>query len=147
MATLSEQAVALIRRSQLRLTKQRQSLIDILASSPERYLEVTYVDQLMRQQYPGVSHNTIYRNLEEFQTAGIVEITQRSHGKAVKLSCDQEAHEHHHHFICQECGRVTEIHMKPFDLEFYQAQLPGAEITGHEFELYGRCADCVKKHE
>ncbi len=27
-------------------------------------------------------------------------------------------------------------------LSFFSEQLPGAEITGHHFELYGLCADC-----
>lgn len=142
MQDLASQAQATIKNHQLRLTKQRRSLIDLLVAQPDHYLDITMVDSQMRERYPGISHNTIYRNLEEFKEIGLVEITQRRNCKAVKFSCIDAHHQHHHHFICQRCGRVQEIVMPEMDQSFYQKQLPGAEITGHSFELYGICDRC-----
>ena len=93
----------------------------------------------MRQAFPGASHNTVYRNLEEFQEIGLVELSSQSGGMVVKYRCDES---HHHHFICQRCGRVQEIQLPTIDWDFLTQQLPGAEITGHSFELYGLCAQC-----
>ena len=145
MDKLITQAETSIKNHQLRLNKQRRSRIDLLVHQPDHYLDITMVDRLMRDMYPGISHNTIYRNLEEFEEIGLVEITQRSNCKAVKFSCEDGAHQHHHHFICQKCGRVQEIQMPKWPTNFYEQQLPGVQITGHSFELYGLCAQCAKE--
>lgn len=131
----------------LRWTKQRAALVNILMQAGERYMTVSTVDVLMRRRFKGVSHDTIYRNLKEFKQLDLVEFTHGAHGLAVKLTCDPTAG-HHHHFICQHCGRVQEIKMPEGQLDYYAAQLPGAKITGHTFQLYGLCAQCVAKlHE
>ncbi len=39
-------------------------------------MELTELDQLMRQEYPKMSYNTIYRNIKEFSEIGIVEENQ-----------------------------------------------------------------------
>lgn len=139
--TSKEIAVKILKANNYKLTKQRQSLLNILANHEDRYMELTELDQLMRQEYPKMSYNTIYRNIKEFSEIGIVEENQNENdGKTeVKLDCN-ERHTHHHHFICNNCGKVRELQMCP--LSFFSGQLPGAEITGHHFELYGLCADC-----
>lgn len=139
-----EIAVKVLKANGYKLTKQRQSLIDILFEFEDRYIELTKLDQLMREKYPKMSHNTIYRNVKEFATIGIVEESQSEvDGKTeVKLDCNEQ-HTHHHHFICNNCGKVRELEMCPLD--FFEEQLPGAEITGHHFELYGLCAQCKKE--
>ncbi|KRL95027.1 Fur family transcriptional regulator [Limosilactobacillus equigenerosi] len=140
-----KQALATVRQHGIRVTKQRQSLLELLAATPDRYLNITELDDQMRAIYPGVSHNTIYRNLTEFNELGIVEITQRRQGKAVKLKCDDPIHGHHHHFICQRCGRVQEIRLPEIDPADFQDQLPGAQLLGHAYELYGLCATCAQQ--
>lgn len=139
--TSKEIAVKILKANNYKLTKQRQSLLNILANHEDRYMELTELDQLMRQEYPKMSYNTIYRNIKEFSEIGIVEENQNENdGKTeVKLDCN-ERHTHHHHFICNNCGKVRELQMCP--LSFFSEQLPGAEIRGHHFELYGLCADC-----
>lgn len=139
--TSKEIAVKILKANNYKLTKQRRSLLNILANHEDRYMELTELDQLMRQEYPKMSYNTIYRNIKEFSEIGIVEENQNENdGKTeVKLDCN-ERHTHHHHFICNNCGKVRELQMCP--LSFFSEQLPGAEITGHHFELYGLCADC-----
>ncbi|WP_251545629.1 Fur family transcriptional regulator [Limosilactobacillus caecicola] len=142
MDDIDLRAKRLLKAAGLRWTKQRQSLLHILNSSLDRYLDITEIDHQMRQQYPKMSHNTIYRNLKEFKDLKLVEMRPGENGLMVKLECDQH---HHHHFICQNCGRVQEITMPHFDYAEYQQQLPGAKITGHSFELYGYCAQCQRK--
>ncbi|WP_295731286.1 Fur family transcriptional regulator [uncultured Limosilactobacillus sp.] len=131
-----------IKQRGLRWTKQRESLVRILEASLDRYVDITEVDRRMRKQYPNISHDTIYRNLQEFKELKLVETKPGTNGLMVKLECDPH---HHHHFICQNCGKVQEIKMVNFDYADYQKQLPGAKITGHSFELYGYCAECQRR--
>lgn len=136
------QALTTLQKHHLRVTKQRKTLIDYLVAFPDHYVSVTEVDKFMRKAYPGASHTTVYRNLEEFEKIGLVELHSQAGGMMVKYRCDQV---HHHHFICQNCGRVQEIQFPAVDWDFLARQLPGAKITGHSFELYGLCAQCQQK--
>ena len=142
MTEITARAKSILQSNGLRWTKQRQSLIQILSSALDHYVDITEVDHQMRREYPGISHNTIYRNLQEFKKLRLVEINKGATGLRVKLECDDR---HHHHFICQRCGKVQEITMPDFEYQQYQEQLPGAKITGHSFELYGYCADCQRQ--
>ena len=128
MEKLIDQAQTIIKDHHLRWTKQRKMMIESVAWHPDRYFNIVEIDQYLREQFPGLSHDTIYRNFKEFEKLGIVELRQ-----------------HHHHFICDICGRVQEIQMPPIDKEFFEKQLPGVKITGHRFELHGICAQCQKK--
>ncbi|WP_262315574.1 Fur family transcriptional regulator [Lacticaseibacillus parakribbianus] len=134
-------AIERIKASGMRMTKQRRDLVDYLAAHADSYVTVTQVDKHMRSQYPGLSHDTIYRNVKEFEQLGILETDVQGEQATVKLQCDFQ-HPHHHHFICQRCHRVQEIQMCP--LGYFETQLQGAQIQSHNFELYGLCADCAK---
>lgn len=107
-------AVKILKANGYKITRQRQSLLELLAQSGDRYLELTELDRLMRLQFPKMSHNTIYRNVKEFAALGIVEENQNENdGKTeVKLDCNEQ-HAHHHHFICNQCGKVQELKMCP----------------------------------
>jgi len=142
MDTTIEQAVAILRRNQLKITKQRQALIDYLVTYKDHYVAISEVDEHMRTLFPGMSHNTIYRNVKEFETLGLLELKAQANQTLVKYQCDFK-HQHHHHFICSNCGKVQELEACPRDA--FEAELPGCTITVHRIELYGLCADCTAK--
>lgn len=135
-----EQAVAILRRNQLKITKQRQALLDYLVTYQHHYVAISEVDDHMRTLFTGMSHNTIYRNIKEFETLGLLELKSQSNQTLVKYQCDFK-HQHHHHFVCSNCGKVIELQACPLDA--FEAQLPGATITGHRIEFYGLCAECT----
>jgi len=139
---MTDTAIALdkLKQQGMRLTKQRTDLVHYLSQYQDEYVPITQIDRYMRDLYPGLSHDTIYRNIKSFEDLGIVEAHQENDQTTVKFQCDFQ-HPHHHHFICSNCHRVQELEMCPLD--FFEAQLPGATITGHRFELYGLCADCT----
>jgi len=72
-ATL-EQAVTVLRRNQLKITKQRHALLDYLVTYQDHYVAISAVDDHMRTLFAGMSHNTIYRNIKEFETLGLLEV-------------------------------------------------------------------------
>lgn len=135
------QALTELKKNHLKVTKQRKALLSYLLQNQDHYHDVTLVDEYMRKQFPGMSHNTIYRNIKEFEEAGMVEQQVQGEQARVKYQCDF-SHLHHHHFICQNCGKVTELKECPMDV--FEAQLPGYNIVGHRIELYGICPDCQK---
>lgn len=124
-----------------KLTKQRKTMVTYLGEFQHQYIPITKVDQFMRQQFPGLSHNTIYRNVRDFVSLGILEQQNEEDQTWVKFQCDF-TQEHHHHFICERCGKVIELKRCP--LAVFDAELPGVEIHQHQIELSGLCAACVK---
>jgi Fur family ferric uptake transcriptional regulator len=47
---------------------------------------------------------------------------------------------HHHHFRCDACLRVFDVHQCPGDLAGLAP--PGFAVSRHEITLYGLCNDC-----
>ena len=133
-------AVRILKQNNYKLTKQRRSLLEYLSDNQHEYLEVTQVDKHMREIYPTMSYNTVYRNLREFEQIGIIETKSQAGATNVKYQCDF-SNMHHHHFICRNCGAVFELDECPLD--YFQEQLPGCKIEGHRFEIYGICDKCL----
>ena len=90
-----------------------------------------------QEQVEGISIATVYRNigsLVEDKWLIPVEIP----GESTRY--EVAGKEHHHHFHCNECGKVFEMQGCGMQVK---PKLPrGFRVTGHEFFLYGVCADC-----
>lgn len=120
------------------MTDKRESLLRIL-SEEERYMAAKEVYQLMREEYPSISLDTIYRNLKTFTELNILEEVDYDNESIYRFCCDN--HHHHHHFICENCGRTRELECP---VNYFQSQIPGYEVRDHRFEVFGLCEDCVK---
>ena len=120
-----DSALQILSRNNYKLTKQRKELLKYLYQFQNEYINVSQVDEFMHQLYPKMSHNTIYRNIRDFNRLGIVEMQTRQGVLQVKYQCDFD-HFHHHHFICTNCGKVRELDECP--MEQFERQLQDAEL-------------------
>ncbi|MHC5249093.1 Fur family transcriptional regulator [Enterococcus sp. HY326] len=136
-----EEALQTLKENGFKYTKKRATIIEFLAKK-NRYVSAREVHEFMNQEFPGVSYDTVYRNLHDFSDFEILEETDLNGEMKFRIHCGHGAHEHHHHFICTVCGKTKEIHMCPMD--FFEGQLQGCSIEGHRFEILGRCEDCQK---
>ncbi|GCF93465.1 transcriptional repressor [Enterococcus florum] len=138
--TLLEKALFKVKENGFKYTKKREALLNFLIKK-NRYTAAREIYEHLNGLFPGLSYDTVYRNLREFVEIGIVEDTDYQGEMKFRFSCSEDFG-HHHHFICTVCGKTKEIHMCPMD--FFKEQLDDCEIEGHRFELYGRCSDCKK---
>lgn len=146
MPSTVKEATNVLKSNHLKITKQRTAMLEFLFNTAKKkYVEVTSIDDFMRQTFPNMSHNTIYRNISEFADLGIVERQVQGDRASVKFQCDFE-HEHHHHFICSNCGKVIELKDCPLSQEIV-SQLQGCQVTGHLFQIYGLCPECAQLNE
>ncbi|WP_033542975.1 Fur family transcriptional regulator [Planococcus sp. CAU13] len=118
-------------------TSKRNQILELFAND-ERYLTARDLLDVMQRDYPGMSYDTVYRNLATFVSLGILEETELSGERHFRMQCESDSH--HHHFICMDCGKIKEIPLCPMDL--LGAALPAYEIDNHKFEIYGRCPEC-----
>src|SRR5699024_3431892 len=83
-----DSALQILSRNNYKLTKQRKELLKYLYQFQSEYINVSQVDEFMHQLYPKMSHNTIYRNIRDFDRLGIVEMQTRQGVLQVKYQCD-----------------------------------------------------------
>lgn len=132
-----EKALNLLKKHGYKYTGKREALIEIMAQK-NRYLSAREIMDHMKERYPGISLDTVYRNLSLFEELKILEGTEWTGERRYRLHCGED--EHHHHLICTDCGRTRRINICPMNAILGEPE--DFKITGHKFEIYGRCTDC-----
>ncbi|MEW6662433.1 MAG: Fur family transcriptional regulator [Bacillota bacterium] len=120
-------------------TPQRRAIINalLMAKGPASARDILAEVQ---QEFPGVSLDTVYRNLHLLAQMGIAhQIDLRS--------CESSKFEiggvHHHHLVCIGCGQAVCLDCCLVDASFMsRAEAQGYQLVGHAFELYGYCSSC-----
>lgn len=133
-----DEAWRILQENQYKRTRNRETILAYLAEN-DRYVTPLEVRAFMEKDNPGISYDTIYRNLATFTELGILEETELGGERHFRMQCDHGVH--HHHFICTSCGKTKSIPHCP--MEMFQLQLPNYMIEGHKFEIYGKCPRCV----
>ncbi|WP_419959021.1 Fur family transcriptional regulator [Psychrobacillus sp. BM2] len=132
-----DKAWDILKNKGFKKTDKREQILNIF-SETEKYITAKDILNVMKKEHPGMSYDTIYRNLSTFVDLGILEETELTGEKHFRMQC--EADHHHHHFICMSCGNIKEIPFCP--MEVLQNAIPGYEIENHKFEIYGNCPSC-----
>ena len=118
-------------------TDKRELILNMF-SETTKYLTARDLLAVLKPQFPGMSFDTIYRNLATFVELGILEETELNGERNFRMHCESD--HHHHHFICRDCGDVKELSLCPMDL--LVENLSGYSVEGHKFEIYGKCPSC-----
>lgn len=126
----------ILKEHNLKITKKRLSIIEFFLED-NRYISAKEVYEAMNKLYPGISYDTIYRNLYTLYEVNILEQTSFDGEMHYTISCSDH---HHHHFICENCGVIKIVHYCPVDK--WQSELDGVKINSHKIELYGLCSKC-----
>ncbi|MGG1657928.1 Fur family transcriptional regulator [Brevibacillus sp. NRS-1366] len=134
-----EEALQILKEHGFKYTGKREEMIRICAAE-KRYLSAKDIMERIKEHYPTLSFDTVYRNISTFVELGILEETELDGEGKFRLACSADGH-HHHHVICTECGKTSSLPGCPMNI---MASVPDDfEVTGHKFEVYGTCKDCV----
>ncbi|TRM13077.1 transcriptional repressor [Lentibacillus cibarius] len=133
------EAVQQLKSHGYKTTAKRKDMLAFFAEA-DGYRTAKDLISYMEPTYAGISYDTVYRNLHLFREIGVLETTELNGEKHFRFSC---SHQHHHHFICKDCGKTKALEICPMD-EITQS-LGGYEIEGHKFEIYGLCPVCQEE--
>lgn len=133
---LKEPWRAYLRRKSLKITQQREAIVDaFLRSTGHVALEDLLISA--RKKNPRVGLATVYRTVKLLEDAGLA--APRHFGPGQTLY--EVAGQHHDHIICEHCHYIVEF--ESADIERMQddiARHHGFELTTHRHELFGLCA-------
>lgn len=130
-------ALNLLKHAGLSPTSARQKILTVCLRA--KYpLSVSEVAALV-----GDAHlATIYRTLEKLATANLLTRVDFQEGKFRY----EYVHDHHHHAICEHCGKVAEVQDPQLESMMSRLRVAhGFSITRHALELFGLCTTCQKK--
>lgn len=133
----------LLRTAGLRITPQRQLILDVLstaaAAGTSHHLTADEVLQQVNVRYANVNRSTVYRVLDSLVNAELV--VQHVLGAVAHYELASDVH---HHLVCQGCGAVFDL--PAADLR----RLATAALSAHGFvvgvlgvTIEGQCADCA----
>lgn len=98
---------------------------------------------MLRARDQSVGLSTVYRHLQSFADAGLVDVIHTPEGETTYRYCGEPGSGHHHHLVCRACGSAEEIEGPA--IERWAASVAeeyGYTDVAHTIELFGRCAAC-----
>ncbi len=138
----------LLKEKDLRLTPQREAVLQILLEGQEEHLTAEDIYDRTRDHHPDIGLATIYRSLDLFEELGLVSrLDFGTGGRRYEFSLDQDRH-YHHHLICLDCGSIFEFNEDLLeDLEAIIGNENGFRVVDHSLRFFGYCRDCQTKKQ
>jgi Fur family ferric uptake transcriptional regulator len=138
--TWTERASAALSEAGFRSGGGRRQVLKVLATQD---CAVTALE--IDGRLPEVGRATVYRALEQLESLGLVQRVDLGGDAAGYERVDPSGH-HHHHIVCEHCGRVV-----PFEDEGLEqaiislAKRPDFKVSSHDVTLRGECASCERE--
>lgn len=126
-----------------RITAPRASVAMAVADRCDAFTIEDLMRSLRGRGTAAVSTATVYRAVAAMERSGHLERVGTRLGSVLYMRCG--AHDHHHHIICDACGRTvaTECPLGPRIARVAEGH--GFTITRHDVTLYGLCGSCSRK--
>lgn len=130
-----QEAVKKLKEHNYKLTPQRELILDIMLNQ-QGYLSVREIYEKVKEVFPQVSIDTVYRNLSLLKDINI--LNETTIGNNIMYVMRKEIH--NHTMKCLNCGQIFELDICP--LELWVNQIKDFEIVDHKIEIVGYCKDC-----
>ncbi len=125
-----------------RLTPQRLMILSAIEGS-EDHISAEEIYAQVAARYPNVNISTVYRTLELLKKLNMVYEIDLGEGR---IRYHAEESSHHHHLVCQDCGKVIDID------ESSVSALRDVLLRDYNFRaelkhvgIFGVCEDCRTK--
>lgn len=125
----------------MKFSKQRELILNYILNSHEHLTADTiYAD--LKKDNPELSLGTVYRNLTKLTEIGAIKKVSLPN-QVDKFDKNLEPHAH---FICDECGSITDINIPGMDKFLDKvSDEDGISIRKYDLTLNGICKKCKDK--
>ena len=126
----------------LKYSRQREAIKEFMMTRKDHpTADIVYMN--VRQEFPNISLGTVYRNLTLLSELG--ELLRLRVGDGVDHF--DATTTPHYHFICKECGVVTDLEIPIIhSIDTTAGKDFEGRIDGHVTYFYGKCKHCVGIH-
>lgn len=136
--TMSQDLKQILKQANLRLTKPRLAILEVLQqqTKPDH---AQGIHQKLEAKNISIDLATVYRNIESLQKIDLVKTINFEDGR-LRYELKQN---HHHHLVCQVCGRVQPV--EECQLDDLTRKLENKyqfKIQRHSLEFFGQCGQC-----
>jgi len=126
-----------LKKAGLKVTLPRLKILEILKAPENQHISAEDVYKILLEQGEDIGLATVYRVLNQFDDAGILDRHHFEGGKSVFEISDKE---HHDHLVCLDCGKVIEFEDNLIETRQNEiAKANNIRLTNHSLYLYGRC--------
>jgi Fur family ferric uptake transcriptional regulator len=137
----SEHVHATLADAGLKRGGARARVIALLAAEPCA-LSAVEIEDLLRAQGRPTGRASIYRVLDLLVEHGLAERVEVGDGQA-RFERVQPGGEHHHHLMCQRCGRLVAFDDPGLERAIDRlSERLGVRVEHHEVLLRGACGRC-----
>lgn len=130
-----QEAIKKLKEHNYKLTPQRELILDIMLNQ-QGYLSVREIYEKVKEVFPQVSIDTVYRNLSLLKDINI--LNETTIGNNIMYAMRKEIH--NHTMRCLKCGKIFELDICP--LELWVNQIKDFEVVDHKIEIVGYCKNC-----
>ncbi|MCG8607879.1 transcriptional repressor, partial [bacterium] len=121
-----------------RNSKQRTRILEILRST-DSHPTASWIYEQLKPDFPSLSLGTVYRNLNILVEQGAVQ--------ELKFGSTFDRYDSntqpHYHFICEACGRISDVELEhEDDLDSKVQEMTAHKVDYHRLEFYGQCREC-----
>lgn len=128
-----------LKKAGLKITLPRLKILEILKNPKNQHISAEDVYKILLEQGEDIGLATVYRVLNQFDDAGIL---NRHHFEGGKSVFEIGSKDHHDHLVCLECGKVIEFEDDLIEQRQKEiAEENGLQLTNHSLYLYGKCFD------
>jgi Fur family ferric uptake transcriptional regulator len=125
-----------LKNAGLKITHPRKRILEILEGNQTKHVTADDIYRCLIESDEDIGLATVYRVLNQFESAGLVEKHNFESGQAYY---ELDSGHHHDHMVCVETGKVIEFVSQ--EIEAAQKQIAaehGYEIEDHSLVIYVR---------
>ena len=134
----SSELTGMFRARGLKVTPQRLCIFGVLYAN-ESHPTAEAVYAAAAAQMPTISLKTVYQTLNDLAEMGELSMLDLGTGAA---RFDPNVEAAHHHLVCEQCGKVRDLHAEYGPLDVPDSERQGFVVGVAEIVFRGVCADC-----
>lgn len=134
-----------LRKNNIKLTTSRKAIVEVFEDN-SKHLSAEDVHEFLKKRNQKAGIATVYRNLDLLTRIGILHRVNFGDGKDHFEMTHKPIH--HHHLVCNKCGKVIDYSEVMGESEFVShlekelSKRYEFKIESHQIYFYGLCNKC-----